>query len=101
MMSGEFETDQHLRPVNVGKQRLQLGIGTLEPLATDQHPHRLAAQSVRAAAYQDVEALTSIDADVDGKGAGEGGFLIGGHGAALVKRSRRSDYVLAGRVKRE
>jgi len=33
--------------------------------------------------------------------AGEGDLLIGGHGAALQRRSRRSDYRLASRVKRE
>jgi len=46
-----------------------------------------------AARHQDVEALAGIDADVDRKGAGEGGFLIGGHGAALQGGRRRSDYV--------
>lgn len=71
------------------------------PSRLTNHLHGLATQPIRSATYQDVEALAGIDADVDGEGAGEGGFLIGGHGAAREKGSRRSDYVLAGRVKRE
>ncbi len=101
MMTGELQADKHLGAVNVGEQRLQLRVGALESLATDQHLHRLAAQPIRSAAYQDVETLAGIDTDMDGKGAGEGSFLIGGHGAAREKGSRGSDYVLAGRVKRE
>lgn len=101
MVTSELQADEHLDSLNVRKQGLELRVRTLKALATHQYLDRFAAKSIRPTRHQDVEALAGIDANVDGKGAGEGGFLIRGHGAALQGGSRRSDYVLAGRVNRE